>query len=137
MPAGDLDTEGTATVEYRASTTLPPAATTPAAARAFARDAVAKGRATVHVDDLALVVSELVTNAVLHGTGDVTLELTVDENAVRVEVHDESPGEVGAMERPPQAESGRGLLLVSRLATRWGTRSAGGGKVVWADLVAS
>ena len=121
-------------MEYRASTTLPAVPTAPAAARAFARDAVEKGRATVHVDDLALVVSELVTNAVIHGSGDVTLELTMDEGAVRVEVHDDSPGTVGAIERPPQAESGRGLLLVSRVATRWGTRSEGAGKVVWADL---
>ena len=122
-------------VEYRASTTLPAIATTPAAARAFAREAATRGRAAVHVDDLALVVSELVTNAVLHGLGDVTLELTVEPEAgVRVEVSDDAPVSPPPAEYRPDAESGRGLLMVSRLASRWGMRPEGPGKVVWADL---
>lgn len=121
----------------RAQTTLRSSVTTPALARAFARETLARADAPALVDDdVTLVVSELVTNAVIHGAGDVTLGVEVGDEAVRVEVADRDP-ELGA--RPAvrvDAETGRGLLLVSRLAQRWGVRRDGPGKVVWADLVA-
>ena len=115
-------------------TTLPASVTTPAAARAVAREAVERGRATVRIDDVALVVSELVTNAVLHGAGDITLHLTVEQSTVHVEVIDADPVTPEAVEIAPDAESGRGLLLVSKVAKRWGVEPAGTGKVVWAEL---
>ncbi|HEU0132708.1 MAG TPA: ATP-binding protein [Mycobacteriales bacterium] len=121
-------------MDVRARTTLPAEVTAPAEARAFAREAVERGRAAVHLDDVALVVSELVTNAVLHGVGDVVLDVTVDDRAVRVEVADAAPTLAPPREAAPDGESGRGLLLVSRLARRWGVRPEGRGKVVWADL---
>ena len=115
-----------------AHTTLRSSVLSPARARAFTRDAVAQSLADV--DDLTLVVSELVTNAVVHGAGDVSLALTVDGDAVRIEVADEEP----TLDRPAPAdldvESGRGLMLVSRVARSWGVRREGHGKTVWADL---
>jgi anti-sigma regulatory factor (Ser/Thr protein kinase) len=110
------------------------AVTAPAQARAFARATCAEGRATGHLDDVTLVVSELVTNAVLHGRGDVTLDVFVDDLAVRVEVGDDGPTLARPHAAAPDGESGRGLLMVSRLALRWGVRRDGGGKVVWADV---
>jgi len=87
-----------------------------------------------------LLVSELVGNAVRHsGASDdadaVVLRVTVDGGVLRVELDDCS-------ERMPElpegaaedAESGRGLLLVAELATRWGAQSSAGGKRVWFEV---
>lgn len=110
--------------------------------------------------DLALVVSELVTNAVLHARTD--LEVTVERLAdgLRVEVRDGSPAPVRppVVAPPPDAgpsllsgdadldaleellntgaTTGRGLQLVERLTSSWGSSplASGEGKVVWADL---
>jgi anti-sigma regulatory factor (Ser/Thr protein kinase) len=87
------------------------------------------------VDDVQLVVSELVTNAVTHGLGAITVLLGVTEGRVAVAVRDEGPG----MPRPEDVEDGslrgRGVALVARLAAEWGVRQEpGGGKVVWCLL---
>lgn len=121
-------------MDVRVRTTLPASVAAPARARAIAREAVAGKLAAVPVEDLTLVVSELVTNAVLHGLGDVTLAVTMNDDAVRVEVGDDQPDLAEVTAHPVDAESGRGLLLVSRLAHEWGVRRERGGKVVWADV---
>src|SRR5207248_10404928 len=67
----------------------------------------------------ALMVSELVTNAVLHGTGAITLRIDVEANAVRVEVADD--GNVAVEPTPaPGAHGGWGLRIVEQLADEWG-----------------
>jgi anti-sigma regulatory factor (Ser/Thr protein kinase) len=108
--------------------------TAPAAARAFARATLERGQAEGHIEDVALVVSELVTNAVVHGDGDITLNVTVALDSVRVEVGDREPELPDRLVAALDAESGRGLLLVSRIARDWGVRAAGTGKVVWAEM---
>jgi anti-sigma regulatory factor (Ser/Thr protein kinase) len=75
-----------------------------------------------------IVVSELVTNAVLHGDAPIHLTAAVHHDTVRFEVYDARP-DVG----PPSSES-RGLMLVARLAERWGMQPAVPGKVVWAEV---
>lgn len=88
------------------------------------------------LDDLAftteLVVSELVTNAIRHAGGPVRLRL-IRERALVCEVFDS--GATAPHLRHPRAmdEGGRGLLLVSQLAQRWGTRFVPGGKIIWAE----
>ena len=93
------------------------------------------------VEQAALLVSELVTNAVLHGRTDVVrLALAVDDRTVEVAVHDRSPERpvVGVAE--PSDLHGRGLLLVERLADAWGVSplpevgGGGAGKAVWFRL---
>lgn len=85
-----------------------------------------------NTDDVALVLSELVTNAVVHAGGAVRIAVSVGDR-IRVEVHDEDP-------RPPRMRAhgaepgGLGLRIVERLSERWGSRSTAAGKVVWADL---
>jgi anti-sigma regulatory factor (Ser/Thr protein kinase) len=88
-------------------------------------------------EDLLLVVSELVTNAVVHGAEPIVVTMVRAPDRVRVEVTD------GAAESSPQgnprppadAETGRGLSVVTRLAVAWGWRaSPGRGKTVWAEL---
>ncbi|MBB5125430.1 SpoIIE family protein phosphatase [Streptomyces griseoloalbus] len=79
-----------------------------------------------------LVVSELVTNAIRHATGRVRLRL-IRERALVCEVLD--GGATAPHLRHPRAmdEGGRGLLLVSQLAQRWGTRFVPEGKIIWAE----
>jgi anti-sigma regulatory factor (Ser/Thr protein kinase) len=119
-------------VDVRAHTTLPPSVSTPATARAFARDAMKQAAGSTNPDVVALVVSELVTNAVVHGRGDVSVDVVVAADGVRVEVADADP--LMSPARPGDGEAGRGLLLVSKVAQRWGVRREPAGKVVWASV---
>ncbi|MFC8420080.1 SpoIIE family protein phosphatase [Streptomyces sp. NPDC057236] len=88
------------------------------------------------LDDLVftteLVVSELVTNAIRHADGPVRLRL-IHERALVCEVFD--GGATAPHLRHPRAmdEGGRGLLLVSQLTQRWGTRFVPDGKIIWAE----
>jgi anti-sigma regulatory factor (Ser/Thr protein kinase) len=89
-------------------------------------------------EDVLLLVSELVTNAVRHGSPDIVIGVSVLPGRVRVEVHDGSdalpvvPAGQPSVERP----TGRGLLIVSVTATDWGVDRVAGrpGKTVWAEL---
>lgn len=101
----------------------------------WAATAFATRVAPALVDDVALVVSELVTNAVLHADPPAWLRL-IDrgQGAIRVEVEDgnrEIPRRAGYGE---QADTGRGLALVAALARSWGIEATPTGKVVWAEL---
>lgn len=92
------------------------------------------GRADL-VDDTSLVVSELVTNGVLHARTDMTLTVEPIGDGIRVAVSDGSPVLPRWHPSSPVATSGRGLLLVERLSSKWGSeRLTTGGKVVWAEL---
>ena len=105
-----------------------------AAARCELRETLA-GRLPQRVlDDLALVVSELVTNAVMHGQGGIRLRLQVDDENVRGEVVDAGGGfEHELRELGLFATSGRGLLIVDRLTTRWGVHE--GTTHVWFEML--
>lgn len=122
-------------MDLRARTTLPAGIDTPAAARAFVRDAT--GRADVPVDDLALVVSELVTTAVVSGSTSIDVEVVAEGDRVVVEVADDAPAAAPLAPLVEDAGPSRGLMLVSRIAERWGVRRDGSRKVLWADLAAS
>ena len=86
------------------------------------------------VDDAVLLVSELVTNAVVHGRSDVALRLWRTGSGVRVEIADRHPGAVLPRRPDPEALGGRGLYLVETLAQDWGVRPAKPGKAVWFEL---
>lgn len=85
----------------------------------------------------ALLTSELVTNALVHGGGGASLSVGVAATGVHVEVVDDRPGALAPAAWSASATGGRGLALVEALATAWGVRPAGSGKVVWFDLVSS
>ncbi|WP_194236296.1 ATP-binding protein [Streptomyces acidicola] len=85
---------------------------------------------------LEVIVSELVTNAVLHGAGAwLTLGMGIRGREVCVEVQDGSAAPIVKRAAACEGESGRGLALIAALASNWGTRLVPGGKTVWATLV--
>ena len=86
------------------------------------------------VDDLLLVVSELVTNAVRHGAPPVRLEVLADDDVVRVTVGDGNPGLPQPRVVDDDAEGGRGMVLVEMLASEHGVRQQPPGKSVWASV---
>jgi anti-sigma regulatory factor (Ser/Thr protein kinase) len=113
---------------------FPPSAETVRTARAWAADVVAGWG--IEVRDVALVVSELVTNAVTHGEGDIRVELTGSATRVRLEVHDQGAGSV-VHHHPGLTElGGRGIDIVDRVAPAWGWSSPGPGRgtTVWVSL---
>ncbi len=89
-------------------------------------------------DTAALVVSELVTNAIVHtASRHIVCELHDSGDLVRIAVRDEgcAPGRPRAnTRRRPEEERGRGLLLVDALCQSWGAHEHGPGLLVWADL---
>jgi serine/threonine-protein kinase RsbW len=87
-----------------------------------------------------LVASELVTNAVQHGTGEVELRIDLDGLDLRLEVLDDGHAAVPVPFPSPSARAvgGRGLHLVRSVSQRWGAGfDAAGRTLVWAELVAA
>jgi anti-sigma regulatory factor (Ser/Thr protein kinase) len=89
--------------------------------------------------DVALLISELVTNAVRHAgaSSEDSIELSIDvgRSRVRVDVTDPGPGfEVVPMSPTKSQSSGWGLYLVSRLSDRWGVDRAARGTSVWFEV---
>jgi anti-sigma regulatory factor (Ser/Thr protein kinase) len=85
-------------------------------------------------NDSLLVLSELVTNAIVHGSGPIDVRVMHRDNEIRIEVSDQARGVVAVADRGPEALGGRGLLLVRELAARWGVDPGDPGKTVWAEL---
>ena len=84
--------------------------------------------------DAELVVSELVTNALLHGDPPVTVRLSA-AGTIRVEVSDAGPAVPIRLQQNTETMTGRGLAMVSALTSGWGVEALpGGGKTVWAEL---
>ncbi len=86
---------------------------------------------------VALIVTELVNNAVVHAHSRPRLRVALAEHTMTVEVSDDGPG-VPVLQPIDDAptESGRGLALVDALASAWGVTPdpAGAGKTVWATV---
>jgi serine phosphatase RsbU (regulator of sigma subunit) len=90
----------------------------------------------VMLDDALLLVTELVTNAVVHAGTDIELHVEVGVDSARVEVIDHSAGSLPVLHGDPDSsrEGGRGIFLLDALAREWGTRHFAGGKSVWFAL---
>jgi anti-sigma regulatory factor (Ser/Thr protein kinase)/PAS domain-containing protein len=106
-------------------------------ARRFTRRTLrAWGLSQDTIEVALLVVSELVTNALVHTGGQVRLDLSLVNHRLRLAVTDSSPR---SPVQPPsigwEATGGRGILLVQAVSAAWGTLPVSGGKQVWADVV--
>ncbi|MFI7597941.1 ATP-binding protein [Actinoplanes sp. NPDC049681] len=84
------------------------------------------------LEKAAVVVSELVTNAVRHGGGCVDLRVECHDGEVIISVADGSS--VVPRRREPDDTGGRGLALIDAMTARWGVRDHEGGKQVWVAL---
>ncbi|MFJ7204733.1 ATP-binding protein [Streptomyces sp. NPDC098789] len=106
-------------------------------AREFTRVTLHAWGVTHRRDEMLLCVSELATNALLHGVPagrGYRLRVLRCGGSVRFEVHDSGGGRPCVADRDPEAEGGRGLLLVAALADRWGVGVRVPGKVVWCEF---
>jgi hypothetical protein len=111
---------------------LAPHPTAPRAARDLVSRALVDWRLSPQIPDACLVVSELVTNAMIHAGTDIDLTLAEHRRSVRVAVRDHS--HALPVQQPGRSdEDGRGLGIVAELSSAWGVLPhADGGKVVWA-----
>ena len=80
-----------------------------------------------------MVTSELATNAIKHAETGFQVSVTVEEEAVRIEVQD-GAGEMGLATDIAKGTGGLGLRLVERLSTEWGVEIRGKDKAVWVRL---
>jgi len=111
-----------------------PSYASPRQTRAFV-GATARGWGLGDVGSLAeLLVSEVVTNAVEHGTSGGTVEIMALPAGLRVEVTDRADG-LPVVRYPSDREpTGRGLAIVDQLSRWWGVEPVAGGKVVWFEV---
>ncbi|MFD4905744.1 SpoIIE family protein phosphatase [Kitasatospora purpeofusca] len=132
-------------VTARAAATFEPVGRSASAARAFVRDALLGWGLPEVVDDAVVLVSELVTNAVVHAGTAAEVCCLREDGTVRIEVTDHHPerGLPTFADVPTTAsdhyadadgEGGRGLLMCAALAERWGVEYGSGRKTVWFRL---
>lgn len=114
---------------------LPADATAPRAARAFLADACCGRHEARVVDEAQLLVSELVTNAVRYGAPPIELEVRcAGDDQLEIRVRDSQPTAPLPKNPGPDAEGGRGLLLVDLVSEAWGHEDDHDGKAVWFTL---
>lgn len=102
--------------------------------RRFAVGACRAGGLDPLCDTVALLVSEVATNALVHGTGQVEVRVSAEGQVLRVEVYDDSPHLPQRRAAGLLEEGGRGLALVESLSRDWGVDPRDPGKVVWFEL---
>ncbi|WP_262402899.1 ATP-binding protein [Actinomadura sp. CNU-125] len=118
-----------------AARSLPARPESSALARRFVRGRLEGAVAPDVADTAVLLVSELVTNAVLHARTQVEVSVRVAGGGVRARVADRAPRlDLVPQRRHPYADTGRGLYLVEQLASRHGVDMGEHGKTVWFEL---
>ena len=116
-------------------TLLPPCPTSAGVARAVVACQLREWHIECLCDDAAVVVTELISNAVRHADTDLELRMVHLPDGLRMEVKDGS--QAPPMRRPSRGtdEGGRGLHLVDALSTRYGVDADGDGKCVWVEML--
>lgn len=104
-------------------------------ARRFVDEVLSRWQCGPLLDDVQLLVSELVTNAVVHAGSEVEVAVRLLGDTVRIEVVDRAPVvPLRASQPAEESESGRGLMLVETMASAWGVEPIDGGKSVWFEV---
>jgi anti-sigma regulatory factor (Ser/Thr protein kinase) len=112
-----------------------PDATAPGDARRRVIDALHRaGHDTGFLDDVRIVITELAANAVVHARSPFSVSLRSTGSIVRLAVRDGSHAAPVVRPEYGTTPSGRGMRIVTALASRWGVDPAPGGKVVWAEF---
>ncbi len=113
---------------------LPASVESAALARAFVERELRTRRRTSIIGVATLLVSEIVTNAVVHARSSPRVAVAITGERARVQVTDWGDGAVILRELGPMSLGGRGLHIVDRLADVWGTVSTPQWKTVWFEL---
>lgn len=100
-------------------------------ARRFVAGQLRSARCEALVEPATLLVSELVTNALLHAGTDVDVRVDVAGDRLRVEVHDLSPAPPRRRHYGLDASTGRGLHMLDAVASDWGVQATSTGKAMW------
>jgi DNA-binding NarL/FixJ family response regulator len=108
--------------------------TASAAARRFVEETLARWDCASVLDTVNLLVSELVTNAVIHARSEADVAVRLTADAVRVEVSDQASGAPARRVADDEATSGRGFEIVEALASAWGVEPGPTGKTVWFEV---
>lgn len=107
----------------------------PQAARCFLGEALERwGYSGARIEDARLLISELVTNAVIHARSPLLVSISSAHPNLRLLVRDQSPTEPALSTPVPGRPSGRGLHIVAALSRDWGVDATPDGKTVWAEL---
>jgi anti-sigma regulatory factor (Ser/Thr protein kinase) len=119
----------------REACVLPRSTTAPAMARGFVSSTLNSWEVRECFADLPLLASELVSNAVRHASGEVSLSLHRKDDCVRVAVHDGSVALPVMRDLATAHNGGWGMHIVERLASSWGLESDSDGKTVWCEVI--
>jgi CheY-like chemotaxis protein len=122
----------------KAFTRLPAELRSAGEARSMVRRTLAGWCDEELLDDIALCVSELVTNAVVHAASEPRILVQVRPSVIHVEISDDSDVMPVVKHADPHDTSGRGMAILGGLSDRWGSRRrSGAGKTVWFDITRS
>lgn len=136
MSADSLRTQpGTPGDRTAVLTDLTDSATACADGRRFVADHLSRCDVpTQTIDEVTLLTSELITNAIRHAPPPLCLQISVTGDVVRVQVHDSDPA-APVLTRPDfNSVGGRGMWLIDTMATRWGFYEQQPGKEVWFEI---
>lgn len=136
----DADDSDPADTALTHSITLPGVERSVANGRRFVRETL--GPRHPALEKVALGVSELATNAIMHTPsgdgGHITIDIVAAGSVVRAEVtNDGTMAAKPRIRRDPDAENGRGILIIDTLADSWGVTEGSGTTTVWAEFRAS
>jgi anti-sigma regulatory factor (Ser/Thr protein kinase) len=120
--------------DWSHETTLEATPISAANARAFVGHHLGDHRLLYLVDSVRLVVSELATNALLHGQTPFLVTLSREDDTVRVSVRDDGEWVPGRAPDHVLQADGRGLGIVKVLSHDWGITAGAGSKTVWATF---
>lgn len=123
-----------ATAVDTAQARLAPEPRSASAARRFVDETLGRWECDDLLDTVTLLVSELVTNAVVHARSEIEVGVHLLGDRLRIEVGDSSDNVVRRRAAADDEGSGRGMTMVEALAQAWGIDARPGGKVVWFEL---
>jgi len=116
---------------------LAPDITSISAARRYARSIIGS-ESVADFDVVALLITEVVTNAIVHARTPIVMTVQVTGGTIRVEVHDEDSALPVVHRAEPHQPGGRGMAIVEGLADAWGVDAAPpNGKTVWFEMACS